>query len=46
MIIGFVLSRKLRRKCDKEPLTLGMLEKAIEVGKTVSPIVTPKGIGP
>jgi hypothetical protein len=32
VVIGFFFSKKLRRKYDKEPLTLGMLEKAIEAG--------------
>jgi hypothetical protein len=32
VVIGFAFSKKSRRKYDKEPLTLGMLEKAIEAG--------------
>lgn len=32
VILGFLFSAKLRRKYDREPLTLGMLEKAIEIG--------------
>ncbi|SAK41062.1 acyl carrier protein [Caballeronia pedi] len=32
VIIGFLFSRKLRQQYEKVPLTLSMLEKAIEAG--------------
>lgn len=31
-IIGMIFSKKIRQKYDKIPLTLGMLEKAVESG--------------
>jgi hypothetical protein len=32
VIVGFIFSSKLRRKYDRAPLTVGMLEKAVEAG--------------